>query len=117
MMKLTAMSSFSDAHECDEIPYIAADLHCLIMPRQSQIWAVICPELTIREIRYRLVSAMLGRFCLSGEIAKLSDDQWDEVKKAAAFYEKVKWIIKDGRSVLFRDSTDTTTISEECRRF
>ena len=106
MMKLTAMSSFSDAHECDEIPYIAADLHCLILPRQSQIWAVISPELSIRQIRYRLASAMLGRFCLSGEITKLSDKQWDEIKKAAAFYEKVKAIIKDGRSVLFRESTD-----------
>lgn len=106
MMKLTAMSSFSDAHECDEIPYIAADLQRLILPRQSQVWAVISPELSIREIRYRLASAMLGRFCLSGEITKLSDKQWDEVKKAAAFYEKVKPIIKDGRSVLFRESTD-----------
>ena len=106
MLKLTAMSSFSDAHECDEIPYIAADLHCLILPRQSQVWAVISPELSIREIRYRLASAMLGRFCLSGEITKLSDGQWDEVKNAAAFYEHVKRIIKDGRSVLFRESTD-----------
>lgn len=106
MIKLTAMSSFSDAHECDEIPYIAADLHCLILPRQSQVWAVISPELSIREIRYRLASAMLGRFCLSGKITKLGERQWEEVKKAVSFYEDVKEIIKEGRSVLFRESTD-----------
>lgn len=106
MMGITAMSSFSDAHECQEIPYIAANLHRLILPRQSQIWAVISPELTIREIQYRLVSAMLGRFCLSGEITKLNRGQWEKVTEAVQFYETVKEIIKEGRSALIRESTD-----------
>ena len=35
------MASFSDAHECDEIPIIAANMHRMILPRQSQIWAVV----------------------------------------------------------------------------
>lgn len=106
MMGITAMSSFSDAHECREIPYIAASLHSLILPRQSQIWAVISPELTLREIQYRLVSTMLGRFCLSGDIDGLVPEQWEEVKKAAVFYEKVKGIVKNGRSRLIRKSSD-----------
>lgn len=37
MMCLTSMSSFSDAHECVEIPIIAANLHRAMFPRQSQI--------------------------------------------------------------------------------
>ena len=41
MMELCSMASFSDAHECLEIPVIAANLHRAILPRQSQIWAVI----------------------------------------------------------------------------
>ena len=41
MLARTAMSSFSDAHEIPEIPIIAANLHRLILPRQSQIWAVL----------------------------------------------------------------------------
>lgn len=106
MMKVTAMSSFSDAHECREIPYIAANLHRLILPRQSQIWAVISPELHIQEVQYRLVSAMLGRFCLSGDIAGLNNAQWNEVKKAVFFYDRIKHIIKNGRSSLIRNSTD-----------
>lgn len=106
MMGVTAMSSFSDAHECLEIPYIAANLHQLILPRQSQIWAVISPELSLREIQYRLVSAMLGRFCLSGDIVSLNQEQWSLVERAAGFYEKVKRIIKYGRTQLFRNSTD-----------
>ena len=41
MLARTAMSSFSDAHELVEIPIIAANLHRLMLPRQSQIWAVL----------------------------------------------------------------------------
>lgn len=106
MLCATAMSSFSDAHECREIPYIAANLHTLILPRQSQIWAVILKELTRKEIRYRLVSAMLGRMCLSGDITQLSQEQWEEVKNSCSFYEKIKEVIKYGRSSLVRNSTD-----------
>lgn len=106
MMQITAMSSFSDAHECQEIPYIAANLHALILPRQSQIWAVILEELSIQEIRYRLVSAMLGRMCLSGDVTKLSSQQWEEVKTACRFYENIKEIIKYGTSFLERKSSD-----------
>lgn len=106
MMGVTAMSSFSDAHECREIPYIAANLHQLILPRQSQIWAVISPKLTMQETQYRLASVMLGRFCLSGEIDKLRSEQQNEVKNAAAFYEKIKEIIKKGRSCLYRESSN-----------
>ena len=106
MIRETAMSSFSDAHECAEIPYIAAGLHALVLPRQSQIWAVISPDLSLKEIRYRLASALLGRMCLSGDITKLSGEQWDEVKKACAFYESVKDIIKYGRTELIRNCTD-----------
>ena len=102
MEKITAMSSFSDAHECQEIPYIAANLHQLLLPRQSQIWAVLSPELTMQEIQYRLISGMLGRLCLSGPIQDLSKEQWREVKQAMHFYENVKGIIRDGRSRLVR---------------
>lgn len=106
MMTLTAMSSFSDAHECSEIPYIAANLHPLILPRQSQIWAVISKELSLREVQYRLTSAMLGRFCLSGNILELEDETWEAVKQAADFYRQAKDIIKYGRSLLFRTSAN-----------
>lgn len=106
MMGVTAMSSFSDAHECLEIPYIAANLHALILPRQSQIWAVILKELSLQEVRYRLVSTMLGRMCLSGDITALSEEQWREVEKACEFYEQVKEVIKYGISYLVREASN-----------
>lgn len=39
-LKITDMSSFSDAHESLCIPIIGANLQRMILPRQSQIWAL-----------------------------------------------------------------------------
>lgn len=44
MIALSAVSSFSDAHETVEIPYIAANLHRLMLPAQSLIWSVLHKE-------------------------------------------------------------------------
>src|SRR4029078_7889883 len=41
MLALTSMSSFSDAHECAEIPIIAANVQRALLPRQNQIWVGI----------------------------------------------------------------------------
>lgn len=37
----TALSSFSDAHECAAIPIIAANLHRAVPPAKSLVWAVL----------------------------------------------------------------------------
>ena len=41
MMELVSQASFSDAHETLAIPVIAANMHRVIQPAQSQIWAVL----------------------------------------------------------------------------
>ena len=56
MMALTAMSSFSDAQELPEIPIIAANLHSLILPRQSKIWAVLHQADSVRRLIYSLAA-------------------------------------------------------------
>src|SRR5690606_8417426 len=61
MMGLTAMSSFSDAHECPEIPIIAANLHRLMQPAQSQVWAVLRHFADLRRTLYLLAGGFLGR--------------------------------------------------------
>lgn len=66
MLAITSMSSFSDAHECLEIPIIAANLHRAILPRQSQIWAVLRKTDSARRLYYSIVNTFLGRMCLSG---------------------------------------------------
>lgn len=101
MMSECGMASFSDAHECEEIPIIAAALHRVILPRQSQIWAVIRKDDSLKRIAYSIANTFLGRMCLSGDVTKLSDEQWDVIDRGIAFYKKVAPIIKDGYSGLY----------------
>jgi alpha-galactosidase len=95
-----SQASFSDAHECASIPIIASNLHRLIRPEQSQIWAVLRANDDVHKINYRLTSGFLGRLCLSGEIFDLNDENWQAVLDAIAFYEKIKDIIKYGKTTI-----------------
>lgn len=99
MLGATAMSSFSDAHECPEIPVIAANLHRVMQPRQSQIWAVIRKTDTVTRIVYSLAATLLGRMCLSGDVTELTAQQWKAIEDGIAFYKRVAHIIRDGESV------------------
>ena len=107
MMSLTSMASFSDAHECPEIPIIAANLHRAILPRQSQIWAVIRNADTTKRIAYSLAATFLGRMCLSGDVTELSPAQWDVIDRGMAFYRTIAPIIKYGYS--YRYGTKITS--------
>jgi alpha-galactosidase len=95
------MSSFSDAHELVEIPIIAANLHRLILPRQNQIWAVLHGADSDDRLAYSLAATFLGRMCLSGGIAELSEPQWQLVLGAQRFYRAAAPIIKQGVSRRF----------------
>ncbi len=103
MMEVSTMASFSDAHECPEIPVIAADLHNLILAGQSQIWAVLRKEDSLKRLTYSLTAAMLGVMCLSGDIYDLSQEQEDQVYRGTSFYKQVSGVIRDGRSRVYRD--------------
>ena len=98
LMGATDMASFSDAHECPEIPIIAAQLHRLILPGQSQIWAVLRAKDSLRRINYSLVNTFLGVMCLSGDAADLSAEQWAKVDEGICFFKAVRGIIRDGIS-------------------
>lgn len=102
MMKRCSMASFSDAHECPEIPLIAADLHRLILPRQSQIWSVLRAKDSIKRIMWSLSATLLGRMCISGEVAKLSEEQMNAVKDGIRFYRLAAPVIKDGSTKVYR---------------
>jgi len=101
MMSISSMASFSDAHECEEIPVIAANLHRAILPRQSQIWAVIRKEDSAKRIAYTIANTFLGRMCLSGDVWLLSDVQWALIDKGIAFYKKIAPIIKYGKTSFY----------------
>lgn len=105
MMELISQSSFSDAHECNSIPLIAANVQRMIRPEQSQIWAVLRADDSEDRLCYSIVAGYLGRLCLSGEVFDIADDKWEIVKTGIAFYDKIKDIIKNGKTT----AIDATT--------
>ena len=101
MMSECSMASFSDAHECEEIPVIAASLHRSILPRQSPIWAVIRKTDSVKRIGYTVASTFLGRMCFSGDVTELSAEQWKAIEDGMAFYKKIAPAIRDGYSYIY----------------
>lgn len=99
MMEIVSQASFSDAHETRSIPIIAANLHRVIHPCQSQIWAVLRRYDDKHRIHYSMVNSFLGRMCLSGDIYDLNDEQWALVDEGIEFYRKAADIIKNGSTV------------------
>lgn len=96
MMRACSMASFSDAHECREIPIIAANLHRVILPRQSQIWAVIRKEDDLKRIAYSIANTFLGRMCLSGDVTELRKESWKVIDEGITFYQKIAPMIRNG---------------------
>ena len=100
-LELACMASFSDAHECDEIPIIAANMHRMILPRQSQSWAVVKAEHPLQKLYYRICGGLLGRLCFSGEPDALTAAQWAVMDEGTEFYAKAAPIIDRGVSQRF----------------
>ncbi len=103
-MALSSMASFSDAHECVEIPLIAANLHRAVLPRQSQIWCVIRENDSKKRIAYSVAAAFLGRMCLSGDVINLTDDKWRVIEDGISFYKKAVPVIKRGFTHIYREN-------------
>ena len=107
MLELCTFASFSDAHECVHIPVIAANLHRLMQPSKSQIWAVLRKEDSLRRVNYSIVNTLLGVMCLSGDIYDLSATQWDVVARGVDFYKKVSPIIRHGESTFYGSGVES----------
>ena len=107
LMAVSDMASFSDAHECAEIPIIAAALHRVILPAQSQIWAVLQAKDSLRRINYSLINTFLGVLCLSGDVVHLSEAQWKKVEEGISFYREVRGIIRDGVSAFHGEVSES----------
>ncbi len=101
MMGVSGVSSFSDAHESVEIPYIAANLHNLMLPVQSLIWAVLRSDESVERTVYSLAATFLGRMCLSGDVCDMKEENMAVLKNATEFYPKLENIIKNGRTKIY----------------
>ena len=92
-MGKVSMCSFSDAHECAEIPLVAANVSRVVPARQSQIWAVLRKDESDSRTIYSLCAAMMGRICLSGDVKK---EKRELIKEGLDFYQEVKSIVRYG---------------------
>ena len=107
MLGVSAVASFSDAHECVEIPIIAADLHNHMLPMQSSVWAVLHDTDSDARLQYSLCAGLFGRLCLSGDIDKLNGHQEEIVHRFVEFYNKTEQIMKDGVTRTYRELKGT----------
>ena len=95
-MNKVSMCSFSDAHECPEIPLVAANVSLTIPARQSQIWAVIREGESDSRTIYSLCAAMMGRICLSGDVHKVPPEKIALIARGLEFYRTIKDIVRYG---------------------
>jgi len=98
-LSISQLSSFSDAHEVREIPIVAANLHRVMLPRQSLIWAVLRKEDSPKRLAWSLCATFLGVMCLSGDVYDLNAAQWAMVDEGIRFYRTVSSIIEEGMSL------------------
>ncbi len=95
-MSKVSMCSFSDAHECNEIPLVAANVSRVVPARQSQIWAVIREGDSIDRIVWSMTAAMFGRICVSGDVHKIGAAQKAKIREGIEFYNAVKEVVRTG---------------------
>lgn len=96
-MSKVSMCSFSDAHECAEIPFVAANVALVVPARQIQIWSVLRKTDLLSRIIYSMCAGMFGRICLSGDVPELSAEQMTRVCEGLDFYEAAKEIVRYGQ--------------------
>ena len=95
-MSRVSMCSFSDTHECKEIPLVAANVSRFVPARQNQIWAVIRGSDAAARIVWSMAAAMFGGICLSGDVHKISSEQRRKIAEGLEFYSAAKDIIASG---------------------
>lgn len=106
-MELASMASFSDAHECLSLPIIAANMHRIIAPSQSQIWAVMRKDDSDNRIFYSVCATFLGRMGLSGDVYDLSEHQWTLLEEGMRFYREAAEIIKCGKTTFLQADAES----------
>lgn len=95
-MSKVSMCSFSDAHECAEIPLVAANVSRVVPARQSQIWAVLREKDSLSRVIYSLCAAFLGRVCLSGDVLALPPEKVKCISEGLDFYREVRDVVRYG---------------------
>ena len=90
--------SGSDSFECASGPIIFANNQRMALPRQNQVWCTLRAEEDEQKLMYKLSAGFLGRMCLSGSLAELSERQLSIMDEAIALYKKSVEVLKNGKT-------------------
>ena len=105
---ITSMTSFSDAFEHRNNPVVAANMQRLLPARAILIWCVADKNYDEQGARYFYASGTLGRMCVSGDVASLSEEQNALLDEAVAFYKAVTPVIAKGKSRRYGPDIEST---------
>ena len=98
-LSLGSMVSFSDLHFTPEAAVVACDLHYFMLPRQMQVWSYIHPSYSEERAIYAMAQGMLGRLCLSGDLAACPGNIRQIVREGTEFYRGITSVVRDGKTV------------------
>ena len=97
----SSVTSFSDSFDVPNNPIVSANMLRLIPARQNLIWCILDKTYDTDRVYYSLCSATLGRMCLSGDIAALSDEHNKLLDEFIVYYKKCVPVIKQGTSRIY----------------
>jgi alpha-galactosidase len=86
MLSQTQLQSSSDQSGYKKIPSILVGEMAAVVPEQLAVWSFPTSGSDARETSFDMVSVMLSRIMLSGNLDKLSEESLDEVKKGIEIY-------------------------------
>jgi alpha-galactosidase len=95
LMAYCDVGSATDAHECPELPIVAANVLRLVPGSRSLVWATVRKDMDARALIYRLATGFLGRLCLSGDVVDLDDAQWGLTRRAIELHAGVAPLVSD----------------------
>ena len=116
-LRLADMVSFSDAHENASGVNVACNLHRFIPPRKLQIWATMRDDYSTEDVYFTAAKAMLGRLCLSGDLADRPPQVLEALEQAAAFYRSIVPVIRDGMTTVIEDGEIRSYLNPQGRTF
>jgi len=84
MLSRLQMQSTSDQQDFLKYPPIAAAAPAQILPEQAASWAYPQPEMSLEEAAFCLATGLLGRYYVSGHLARMNEERLALVSEAVS---------------------------------
>ncbi|QGQ98508.1 alpha-galactosidase [Paenibacillus psychroresistens] len=95
MLARSDLASITDQADWFRLSRVFYGVSKYIHPSQMGNWSVVKPDISVKELVFRLTNSMLGRMHLSGLIEQLASEMKEIVAQAIQFYKKWRDILND----------------------